>query len=68
MLKNFNPVHFPKYDGVIALFLGQDFSHKLSPKQPPETALPESAAQELPFSRVVPFSKLQGAACLRVPL
>lgn len=45
-LKNFNPVNFPKYDGDIGLFLGQDISHKLPPKQPPETALSESTAQD----------------------
>lgn len=30
----------------LPLFLGQDISHKLSPKQPPETSLPASTAQD----------------------
>lgn len=62
-LKNFNPVHFPKYDGDIALFLGQDISHKLSPKQLPERALSESAAQDTSLSQSGSLSKTSGT-CL----
>lgn len=58
-LKNFNPVHFPKYDGAIALFLGQDISHKLSPKQPPETALPEVLPKNFPFPGWFPFENFR---------
>lgn len=62
-LKNVSPVHFPKYDRDIALFLGQDISQKLSPKQPPETALPENAVQDTSLFLCGSLSRTSGT-CL----
>lgn len=60
---NLKPVHFPKYDGDVALFLRQDISHKLSPKQLAETALSESAAQDTSLFQHGSVSKTSGT-CL----
>lgn len=47
----------------LPLFLGQDISHKLSPKQPPEIALPTSAAQDTSLFQCGSLSKSSGT-CL----
>lgn len=47
----------------LPLFLGQDISHKLSPKQPPEIALPASAAQDTSLFQCGSLSKTSGT-CL----
>lgn len=62
-LKNLSPVHFPTYDGEIALVLGQDIRQKLFFKQPPETALPEGVAQDTSLFQCGSLYKTSGTCC-----